>query len=319
MIIKTFLAITIGISLLVLAVPITKMFVQKRYTQEVEQLYKEDKIPKVENKLITSRAKVFDVKKILTLKASNTIVFRGPVTESSVSDIMRKMTLMSRRLSRNIPIYLVIDSPGGSVFDGLDFIQFAKALPQRVRTVTLFAASMGFMIVQNLDKRYIATNGTLMSHRASVTGLSGQINGELESRYKMIKRAVDYLEYKSSKRMKLSLDKYRTLINPEYWVHGFDAVGDSAADEQVLIRCDSSLDGEEALVFRTFFGPVKAYFSKCPLIKAPIKMEFKRVRKSRRKYLKYVFMLVFENKRKFVEDFIVKDNINRFNKIFPSN
>lgn len=319
MLTKALLVISM-IALLFAGVPLAKKFIQDAKTEEVTtQLYEKDIIPKPEDLLKTGKVKLYNVKKILTLKAGNTVVFRGPVTESSVSAVMRKMTKMSRRLSKNDVIYLVVDSPGGSIFDGLDFIQFAKALPQRVNTITLFAASMGFMIVQNLDKRYIVTNGTLMSHRASVRGLSGQINGELESRYKMIKRVVDYLEHKSSKRMKIGIKEYHTLINPEYWVHGFDAVDDHAADEQVLVRCGPSLDGTEKVSYRTFFGSVILLFSKCPLIKAPISTNLKGITKKHRAYIGYVFRLAFENKRKFVEDFITKENIDKFNRIFPSN
>lgn len=259
--------------------------------------------------------KIFDVKKIVKLEAKNTVVFRGPVTAGSVSQIMIKLKKASRKLRKNATIYLVIDSPGGSVFAGLGLIDFMKALPQKITTITLFAASMGFQIVQNSDHRMIMTNGTLMSHRAR-GGVEGQFDGELESRYKMVKRAIDYMDVIASKRMGLSLKTYKALILNEYWVHGFDAVADRAADEQILVQCGVSLDGTELIKLRTFFGTINAKFSKCPLIKAPVGVAFDSGNKKNMNYLKYLYRVSFKDYNKFMADFLFKP---KFNQTFPSN
>ncbi len=259
--------------------------------------------------------KIFDVKKIVRLEAKNTVVFRGPVTAGSVSQIMIKLKKVSRKLRKRDTIYLVIDSPGGSVFAGLGLIDFMKALPQKITTITLFAASMGFQIVQNSDHRMILTNGTLMSHRAR-GGVSGQFDGELESRYKMVKRAIDYMDVIASKRMGLSLKTYKALILNEYWVHGFDAIEDRAADEQILVQCGESLDGVEVVKLRTFFGTINAKFSKCPLIKAPVSVAFDSKNKRNLNYLKYLHRVSFKDYNKFMKDFLFKP---KFNQTFPSN
>lgn len=259
--------------------------------------------------------KVFPVKEILELEDTNTVVFRGPVTEDSVSEAMRKLQKMSRDLNKTDKIYLVLDTPGGSVFDGLDFIDFATALPQEVHTITLFAASMGFQIVQNLDNRLITPQGTLMSHRAR-GGVDGQFDGELEERYKMVKRKIDYMDHIASKRMGLTMGQYKKLILNEYWVHGFDAKEDKAADRQVLLRCGKSLDGTEDLKFQTFFGPVTVVVSKCPMIRAPIEIKFEREAETNdndEKEVKEAMNKAFNNKRAFVEDYILT---NKFYKLF---
>lgn len=288
---------------------------ENKVTEIVQTQYEERAIPAPADVLAGTPIKKLDVKKIMTLEDNNIVVFRGPVTDSSVSKAMKELQKKSRRLSKNKPIYLVLDTPGGSVFDGMDFIDFANALPQKVHTITLFAASMGFQFAQNLDKRYIQRNGTLMSHRASLGGLGGQLDGELETRYKMIKRRVDYLDYVAAKRMEMSVEDYKAMIVNEYWVHGFDAVGDKAADEQVLLRCGKSLDGTTTSTFRTFFGPVKVTFSKCPLIKAPEKIEFGRtVQEKNKPYLRSIIKMATEDKTRFVKDIIAKD---KFHKIFP--
>ena len=252
---------------------------------------------------------------ILTLESKNTYVFRGPVTGESVGDAIKKIAKMSRNLSKSEVIYLVLDTPGGSIFDGIDFIDFLEGVPQEVRTVTLFAASMGFQIVENNPgKRLITRGGTLMSHRAVVSGLEGQFDGELESRYKMYKRKIDYLEAVDSNRMSIPVDVYKEKIKPELWVHGFDAQEQNVADEVVLLQCGSTMNGEDTIKIRTFFGAVSVVFDSCPLIRDPIRIDMSDVRNDAQNFVSNMISEMFSEKTKFVKDYIVTE---KFYKIFP--
>lgn len=252
--------------------------------------------------------KMTSVKKTIVLEAKNTVVFRGPVTTESVSEAMRKLQAISEKVSVSTPIYLVLDTPGGSVFDGLDFIDFVNGLPQKVHTITLFAASMGFQIVQNLNNRMITPSGVLMSHRATIGGRSNcQIKGECESRFDMIKRVVDILDYKASKRMGITKKDYEAKIYNEYWVNGYDAIADKAADERVLLRCGKSLQGFHSQEFPTLFGVAKATFSDCPLIKSPMTSDFGDISLDNRAKVKEVMEIMFKDPKQFVKQYIVTD------------
>lgn len=274
---------------------------------------KEIKIPLLSNLLEDAPVKATTVKTKLTLELKNTVVFRGPVTGSSVGEMMKQISAISRNISKSEVIYLVLDTPGGSVFDGMDFIDFLEAIPQEVRTVTLFAASMGFQIVQsNPGKRIVARNGILMSHRAA-GGVEGQFDGELESQYKMVKRKIDYLDTVASNRVGLSLDKYKAKIVNEWWIHGFDAMDEKVADQMVLIQCGESLKGIDTLKFQTFFGPVIVKFDKCPLIRDPVSVDFKEVDENARNYVKSTFKSMFSNQEQFTKDFI---STGKFYKVF---
>lgn len=316
---KTLVVVVLGLTLLLGAPTVYKTLVSKTpVTQEISTGDAFRAPIKMSNSLELDSGtppKIFDVKKIVKLEAKNTVVLRGPVTVDSVSQVMVKLKRASRKLRKNATIYLVIDSPGGSVFAGLSLIDFMKALPQKITTITLFAASMGFQIVQNSDHRMITTNGTLMSHRAR-GGVNGQFDGELESRYKMVKRAIDYMDTVASKRMGLSLKSYKSLILNEYWVHGFDAVSGKAADEQILVRCGASLDGVDPVKLKTLFGTINAKFSKCPLIKVPVSVVFESKNKKNLNYLKYLHRVSFKDYNKFMADFLFKP---KFNQTFPSN
>lgn len=270
------------------------------------QLPENSKLP------ITKPVKMRNAGFKITLESDNTLVLRGPVTGQSVAKLQQQALAMSQKLSVTTPIYLVLDTPGGSVFSGLELIDHLRALPQQIHTITLFAASMGFQITQNMDKRYITNQGTLMSHRARLGGLGGQLDGEFESRYEMVKRKVDYMDAVAAKRMSMDIKDYKEMIINEYWVHGFDSIGDKAADEVVSVNCGTSLTGVESIDLPTMFGQIVLEFSKCPLIRAPLKVDFKRITKSKLGEVKDLYNKLYFNKSKYVDEFILTNKYITF-------
>lgn len=221
-----------------------------------------------------------DLKKIsknlkrISLNKNNTLSLRGPVTVDTIKDVSIKLLEMSDKLSKNDEIFLVLNTPGGSISAGNEFIELAKSIPQKIHTITLNAASMGFMMVQFLDKRYVRPTSMLMSHRASLSNINcGQIDGECESRIMMIKEEVHYMESVVAKRMKMNLDDYKKSIINESWIHGFKAKRVNAADEIVRVTCDPSLNGVEIIKINSFLGEINVHLHACPLITGILKIE----------------------------------------------
>lgn len=201
------------------------------------------------------------------LTQNNHIFFGSQVTDESVAKAQIEIAKLSKALPDSGTIYLVIDSPGGSVSAGNLFIDFARSLPQTIKPICIFCASMGYHMFQSFNERIVLSSSTLMSHRASLGGIGGQVPGELESRLAWIKRALNIMDASVAKRVGISVQAYQKLIYDELWLDGTTAVSLKHADSMPKIRCSSALvDGVKTQVVMTMFGPVEVTQSQCPLI-----------------------------------------------------
>lgn len=223
--------------------------------------------------LVLSTVAVAKEPKVITLTSENSITFNQAFTSSYVAKKqVELLSLLSTSSAEDF--YIVLYTPGGSISAGQLLIDTIKATGRNVHTITIFSASMGYQTVQGLGKRYILPSGTLMSHRGYVSGLSGQIPGELNTRVEMLQSMIDKMETVSAKRVGLKIDDYKKQIQNELWLIGSDAVKAGHADEVVLAKCDQSLSGTYVDSFRTIFGPVQVEFARCPVITGYLSVKF---------------------------------------------
>lgn len=205
----------------------------------------------------------------IVLSQNNHVLLHGAVTGSSVAPVMIRLQELDN--NTKAPLYLVLNTPGGSIFDGLELITFAKSIRRPVHTINIFSASMGFQIAQQLGNRYVTEFGELMSHKAR-GGIEGEFPGQLDSRYAHILTFINDMDAHTVARTKgkQTLKSYRDLYENEYWAKGSKAVADGFADDVVNVQCDASLNGTETR--KTQFGPfvINLVFSKCPMITMPL-------------------------------------------------
>lgn len=220
--------------------------------------------------ILTSVSSVSFAKEIV-LTDTNTAILRGPVNSDSVGDVMRQLNELNRKGKDNDPIYLVLYTPGGSVIQGLNLITYMNSLRRPVHSVSIFAASMGFHILQNSKSRFITKFGTIMSHRAS-GGFEGDIPQQVNSRFQHIKDLLEKMDEQVISRTggKYNKNTYMELIRDEYWSVGSNAVADKFADEVVTLKCDDSLSGTTEKRYNTIFGVFVVSFSNCPLLTEPL-------------------------------------------------
>jgi len=207
--------------------------------------------------------------KNIKLTEKNTINFNQAFSDGFVS----KKQIEAIDLCNSNPktdIFVVLNTPGGSVSAGQLLYDTLHALPCFFHTITIFSASMGYQTVQNLGQRYIIPSGVLMSHRAKLGGLGGEIGGELDSILNFYKKSIEEMEIIAANRVGISLEKYRDEIKDELWMTAEQSVEKGHADAIVLVNCDKSLLGSYTETMNTFFGQLLVEFSKCPLITAPL-------------------------------------------------
>lgn len=246
---------------------------------------------------------------VIDLNDRNTVVMDQAFSDSSVSVVMLKLQELSNKVPRGSTVYLVMNTPGGSVDAGLRLISYARALPLKVKTLTLFAASMGYQTVQQLDERLILDSGTLMSHRAKF-GLSGEAPGEFFSRLKWIMSQLDNLDAIAAARMGMSFESYRKLIADEYWVYGENSVNDKAADRTVLAKCGTGLEGTTVTNVETIFGTFAVELSKCPLVPGFISVTAAG-QAVNEEVLNYVKTML-SDKKEFVNQYILTNKYQQF-------
>jgi ATP-dependent protease ClpP protease subunit len=207
--------------------------------------------------------------KTIKLNKSNTINFNEAFSMEYVAKKQIEAILLC---SSNIgsTINVVLYTPGGSVSAGQLYFDTLNALPCKFNTITIFSASMGYQTVQNLGKRYILPSGILMSHRARISGLSGEIGGELDTTIEMFKTNIRELETVASNRVGITLEEYRNQIRDELWMTGEQSVKMNHADQVVLAKCDKTLMGTSISTVQTFFGSFVVEYSDCPLIVGPL-------------------------------------------------
>lgn len=208
----------------------------------------------------------------VVLTEQNTMSLNGPVNSSSMTGLMLKLKELNK-IETTEPIFLVINSPGGSIYDGFDFIRFAASSKRKINTITIFAASMGFQIVEALGDRLVTSYSTLMSHKARGS-MAGEFPGQLDSRYNhVLSHLAEQDKFVVSRTNgKHTVESYATLIQNEYWANSQKAISDGFADKEVVVECDKSLDGSYFQLFDLGFFSINAEFSKCPLIVSPISL-----------------------------------------------
>ena len=252
----------------------------------------------------------------LILSDRNTVAMRMAFTADSVSSVVAQVLKKDKSLDKGEPIYLVLDTPGGSVGAGLDLIEALTGLDREIRTVTTFAASMGFITAQSLGKRYITETGILMSHRAR-GGVQGQIPGELNVRAAFWTNYLKETDKRVAKRLGITDDQLLIAHYDEWWISGSQSIALKAADEVVKIRCGQSLDGSYIQIVKTMFGNLKVEFSKCPLIKSPISIRtdidtFDLTTEESKLFERAIFTM-FYDKKAFLYEYILT---NRFAGMF---
>lgn len=245
---------------------------------------------------------------LIVLSDDNTISLNMPIMGSSARDIQTELLRKSAGLSPTKPLYLFLNSPGGSVTDGERIVEVARGLPQKVHTISLFSASMSFIISQYLDNRYITESGVMMSHRAYSGGYEGQVPGNLITRTLFTLAQIVAVDRHVAERAGMGTKQYEDLIANELWMDSQEAIHLKLADKTVRVRCDKTLQGPgPAKNIEVFMFKVAVTFHKCPLITEPLSVE---LANSATPEARTVVERMFHDKESFVHEYVETGRLN---------
>lgn len=205
---------------------------------------------------------------VVKLDPSNMIVLRGEINGKNSARVINELVSLKSK-----EIYLYIDSPGGSVFDGLQIIQAMESLQEsgtKVYTIANNVASMAYIIHQCGTERYIRPWSTLMQHQMSY-GNEGQYYN-VKSHEELVEKLYQKLLEKQAKIARLTKDQFDNLTRHDMWLIGEEAVKRGFGDKIVSVMCDFKPEITEEKI-NLFFAEIKLTFSTCPLVSKPLSVE----------------------------------------------
>lgn len=172
----------------------------------------------------------------LTLTPMNTVAIFGPIGTSAAliaQDIIKKT-------SSGYPVYILLNSPGGSVLDGNLIVSAMQAAKAPIYTINFqLCASMCAIIHAFGTKRLVVDRSILMFHEAAGS-VEGQFN-QMKSRLNVFDRIVSKLDYEIAIRAKMDPAQFRKRLADEIWLDAEDAVEQHFADGLVNVNVNALL------------------------------------------------------------------------------
>ncbi len=156
----------------------------------------------------------------LNIDFSRAIFLVGEVDETIVQQVGQIQQLAA---SSAEPIYLILESPGGSVFDGYKMLSAIESSRAPVYTVAIgLCASMCAIIHQYGAKRFAFDRATLMFHDAA-GGFQGDMK-KMQTRMNYVTRVLEKVDRTIAAKIGLPYDKYMALHQNELWLDAEDAL-----------------------------------------------------------------------------------------------
>ena len=165
------------------------------------------------------------------LLSERTILLFGEIDVESSYIIVERLIALDK--INNFPILIVINSPGGSVSDGLAIIDAIQGIKSPVITfISGEACSMAGVISITGDERWISHTAVWMGHDLS-GGIGGDYTTKVIDRAKYLERCQKQLNNLMSKHTKLSEKDIQKATHGELWLNAYEALEKGIVDKVV--------------------------------------------------------------------------------------
>lgn len=179
---------------------------------------------------------------LIMLTESNHVLLRGGVDDESISKVTAALTeQINARGKLTYPIYLVLDTPGGSVDAGFRLYEFLHNY-SNIKTLTLASYSMGAVLVEMLPgDRLMIETGVLMFHRMAVAFPKHHNMDQIDARLKFFHAQEDMVIHKIAARTGVELPKLQKMIDEDLFMNAQQALDQNFIDRIVSVKCSSGL------------------------------------------------------------------------------
>lgn len=159
--------------------------------------------------------------------------FYDAVDQDSIKPAMETISKWARRFPKE-NITIVLNSPGGSVLDGLALYDFLRHLSAKGHFITVkvygMAASMGGILLQAGDKRIVGPEAEVLIHEVS-SGTMGKVSIQ-QDRLDFSKKLWDKLAKILAKRSTMTATQIKRKSHKfDWWLTAKEAVRLGFADE----------------------------------------------------------------------------------------
>ena len=161
------------------------------------------------------------------------ILFLGSEIDSNVANVINSQLLYLEMQNPKKPITLYINSPGGSVADGMSIYDVFKYISCPIITTCLgTAASMGAVLLSSGDKgqRYALPHSSVMIHQPS-GGFGRATAADMKIAWDEMKKCKDMLYKILSENTGKSVEEIEELCDRDKWYTAEDAVSNGLIDE----------------------------------------------------------------------------------------
>ena len=162
------------------------------------------------------------------------IIFLGTDVNSQSANVVVAQLLFLQNEDPKKPIHIYINSPGGSVYDGMAIYDTMQHVKNEVHTIGIgLQASMGAFLLSSgtKGKRFLLPHAKVMIHQPSA-GTRGKVS-DMEIDLKESLKTRELLNKILAENTGQKLSKIEKDVDRDYWMSAEEAVNYGIADKVI--------------------------------------------------------------------------------------
>jgi len=200
--------------------------------------------------------------KSIQLNTTNVLTIRGTIDDTVANKFVYDLNKDVNRGSK----YVYLDTNGGSVSAGSRIVD--EIQKYNLNCIAHKAYSMGFVILQACNKRFVTPYSSVMQHQISY-GVANE-KAKVESYVNFVDQIGEKLDKMQAKKIGLEYETFKKKTYNDWWLSGDNIIYENVADEIVNVKCSKSLTNRNYTIDN---GYQEQIYSSCPLVNEPIEVK----------------------------------------------